>query len=296
MTHWRPTDRGILTLPSGHTVRGRGLSADPESSPDPEFGLYLLASPPADRPSWDHIWVEWTDFGLPVDPAGAGEALRSAWRRAADERVEIACLGGLGRTGTALACLAVLDGLSAAAAIALVRDRYDVRAIETPEQLDFVKEFAAGQFSATTPARGADERASRAVRVSAYAACVHDGAILLSHQVSSGPAQDKWTLPGGGVHFGEDPATAAARECREETALSPTIGPVLAIHSDTYTATDGVEWHGIRILFAGTFTGARPDPTSPDDGEIDGVGWFPLDDLPVPITEWASLAARASRG
>ena len=34
-----------------------------------------------------------------------------AWERAEAERVEIACSGGYGRTGTAMACLAVLDGL-----------------------------------------------------------------------------------------------------------------------------------------------------------------------------------------
>lgn len=149
MAHWRATDRGILTLPSGRTIRGRGLSTDMQPSPDPDFGLYLLASPLDSRPPWDHMWIEWTDFGLPVDPATAREALRSAWQRATDERVEIACLGGLGRTGTALACLAVLDGLSADAAVTLVRDRYDVRAIETPEQAGFVNDFAAAQLDGT---------------------------------------------------------------------------------------------------------------------------------------------------
>jgi len=35
------------------------------------------------------------------------------WRRAETERVEVACTGGRGRTGTALACMAVLDGVPA---------------------------------------------------------------------------------------------------------------------------------------------------------------------------------------
>ena len=42
-------------------------------------------------------------------------SLTAAWSRAATERVEVACAGGHGRTGTALACLAVLDGIPAAA-------------------------------------------------------------------------------------------------------------------------------------------------------------------------------------
>lgn len=63
--------------------------------------------------AWEARWVRWPDFGLPADPAAAAGALREAWERAAAERVEIACAGGYGRTGTALACLAVLDGLPA---------------------------------------------------------------------------------------------------------------------------------------------------------------------------------------
>jgi len=70
--------------------------------------------------------------------------LREAWRRAGSERVEIACGGGRGRTGTALACLAVLDGLSGPDAVAYVREHYDRRAIETPWQRRYVNRFRTG--------------------------------------------------------------------------------------------------------------------------------------------------------
>ena len=59
-------------------------------------------------------------------------ALREAWHRAEAERVEIACGGGRGRTGTALACIAVPDGVSGCEAVAFVRERYDARAVDTP--------------------------------------------------------------------------------------------------------------------------------------------------------------------
>jgi protein-tyrosine phosphatase len=68
--------------------------------------------------------------------------LREAWRRSESERVEIACRGGLGRTGTALACLAVLDGLPPDDAVAYVRQHYARRAVETPWQRRFVAWFA----------------------------------------------------------------------------------------------------------------------------------------------------------
>jgi protein-tyrosine phosphatase len=48
--------------------------------------------------------------------------------------VEVACRGGVGRTGTALAALAVLDGLSPGEAVRWVRREYHPRAVETPWQ------------------------------------------------------------------------------------------------------------------------------------------------------------------
>lgn len=83
--------------------------------------------------------MRWPDFRLPSDLEAARAALAEAWRRAADERVEVACGGGRGRTGTALACLAVLDGVPPSEAVAYVRARYGRRAVETPWQRRFVE-------------------------------------------------------------------------------------------------------------------------------------------------------------
>jgi protein-tyrosine phosphatase len=65
-----------------------------------------------------------------------------AWERAAGERVDFACGGGRGRTGTALACLAVLDGVPADRAVEFVRRNYDAHAVETPWQKRYVRHFA----------------------------------------------------------------------------------------------------------------------------------------------------------
>jgi protein-tyrosine phosphatase len=64
--------------------------------------------------------------------------LTEAWQRAAGERVEVACTGGRGRTGTALACLAILDGVPRASAVAFVRAHYDKHAVETFWQRRYV--------------------------------------------------------------------------------------------------------------------------------------------------------------
>jgi len=85
--------------------------------------------------------VRWPDFRLPGDAEALRRTLLEVRDRAAEERVEIACAGGRGRTGTALACLAVLDGVPAGDAVAYVRDHYDPKAVETPWQRRFVRRF-----------------------------------------------------------------------------------------------------------------------------------------------------------
>lgn len=130
----------MLRLPSGRLIRGRGLGRPFPEGPEPDFALYLLGdSPPA--VSWESRWVKWPDFRLPADPADAAAAFRAALSRAGGERVEVACMGGRGRTGTALACVAVLDGVPSREAVAYVRAHYDPRAVETLWQRRYIRRF-----------------------------------------------------------------------------------------------------------------------------------------------------------
>lgn len=137
---WDAAARGVLCLPSGRLVRGRALRDQTPAGAVPEFGVYLLDEEPSPV-SWDARWVRWPDFRLPADRADAQDALCEAWRRAEAERVEIACGGGRGRTGTALACLAVLDGVPAREAVTFIREHYDRRAVETAWQRRYVTRF-----------------------------------------------------------------------------------------------------------------------------------------------------------
>jgi hypothetical protein len=122
-------DTGLVALPGGSRVRGRRL-ADAASPAD--FALVLAPGP---VPPWPHRRVRWPDFWIPTDRSDALAALHEAHRRAtAGQRVEVACRGGVGRTGTALAALAILDGLSPGDAVAWVRGRYHPKAVETPWQ------------------------------------------------------------------------------------------------------------------------------------------------------------------
>lgn len=137
---WEPCGAGVLSLPSGRLIRGRALLAPFPPGPPPEFGLYLLGRSP--RPvQWESRWVRWRDLRLPADDADAMDALHEAWRRAETERVEVACWAGRGRTGTALACIAVLDGIPPAEAVTFVRQHYRRGAVETPWQRHYVSRF-----------------------------------------------------------------------------------------------------------------------------------------------------------
>jgi Protein-tyrosine phosphatase len=119
----------LVTLPSGIRVRGRRL-ADPCDPVD--FALVLAEGP---IPAWPYRRIQWPDFRVPTDRADALDALHEAHRRAhAGERVEVACRGGVGRTGTALAALCILDGLTPREAVTWVRGHYHPGAVETPWQ------------------------------------------------------------------------------------------------------------------------------------------------------------------
>ncbi|KUH40426.1 MULTISPECIES: protein-tyrosine phosphatase family protein [Streptomyces] len=137
---WEDGGPGVLRLPSGRLVRGRALRRPLPDGPAPRFGVYLLGERPPETP-WETRWLRWPDFRLPADRAEARDVLAEAWARAEAERVEVACGGGRGRTGTALACLAVLDGVPPERAVEFVRRWYHPRAVETPWQKRYVRRF-----------------------------------------------------------------------------------------------------------------------------------------------------------
>lgn len=128
-------------------MRASPLRERREDEAERDFGLYC-----DERwaPTWPAETIDWPDFSVPRDRQAAAAQIRSAFARArAGERVEVGCAGGLGRTGTVLACMAVLAGVPAADAVAWVRANYDARAVETEEQEKFVIWFGA---SASAPA------------------------------------------------------------------------------------------------------------------------------------------------
>jgi hypothetical protein len=130
----------VLEFPDGTRVLASGYFERSAGEPVPDFGLYL---DPMWQPDWPAATVDWPDFGVPLDVTAADTAILDTFQHARDgRRVEVACIGGHGRTGTVLACMAVLAGVPADEAVKWVRKHYCPRAVQEPAQEYWMERFA----------------------------------------------------------------------------------------------------------------------------------------------------------
>lgn len=132
------TVQGVIELPDGRRVRGTSVRKSRGTIPAPDFAVYLLGRDPGPM-AWPYRWVRWRDFRSPASTDDAVAALGEAYERAGEQRVEIACRGGVGRTGTALALLASMSGVSPDESVDWVRHHYHRRAVETRGQRRWVE-------------------------------------------------------------------------------------------------------------------------------------------------------------
>lgn len=136
----------LVTLPDNTVVLAQGrLGLIPsERIRQPDYAVYLDERWGVDpEVTWPYRVIDWPDFGLPNDERELFDVILGIHVRAKKgELVEIACYGGLGRTGTVLSCLAVCAGVQLSDAVGWVREHYDERAVETSEQRTLIERFA----------------------------------------------------------------------------------------------------------------------------------------------------------
>jgi 8-oxo-dGTP diphosphatase len=111
-------------------------------------------------------------------------------------------------------------------------------------------------------------------RVAAYAVAGDDqGRLLLCHIAPSVGVGDVWTLPGGGLDFGEAPEVAVLRELTEETGYVGEVEGLVGVGDHMFHKVDGADrLHAIRILYRVRIVGGelRDEP----DGSTDTCRWF----------------------
>jgi 8-oxo-dGTP diphosphatase len=87
-------------------------------------------------------------------------------------------------------------------------------------------------------------------RVGVYAVCVDADRLLLTrlweHDVDAG----RWTLPGGGMEWGEDPLDTLRRELWEECGLEGEVEGLFELASEVYPPWSGYDaLHQLRIVY-----------------------------------------------
>ncbi|MCP3977095.1 MAG: NUDIX domain-containing protein [bacterium] len=139
-----------------------------------------------------------------------------------------------------------------------------------------------------------DDPMERRQRVSAYGVVISGGMMLLARIAPGYPGAGNWTLPGGGLDWGEAPDEAIHRELYEETGLAGVVDRLLGIDSLRIERNRNgrhVGFHALRIIYEVTAAG-EPRVTE-IDGSVSEAGWLPLNEMPrLPTTELVASALR----
>ena len=118
-------------------------------------------------------------------------------------------------------------------------------------------------------------------RIGGYALCVDDaGRILLARLSAIEVDVGAWTLPGGGIDFGEHPDDAVIRELEEETGYHGAIDSIAGVFSHVYRrsrAAEGQDLHFLGILYHVRIVGGGLRDEV--DGTTDAARWFAREEL-----------------
>ncbi|MFN0073084.1 MAG: NUDIX hydrolase [Chloroflexota bacterium] len=132
----------------------------------------------------------------------------------------------------------------------------------------------------------------RRTRIGAYAICQNpEGRILLCQFAPGFGLSGRWTLPGGGLEFGEDPVDGVLRELEEETGLIGRIRELVTVNSRM--AVVNGRWgkydlHSVRIVYRVDILGGRL--RNEINGSTERCDWFlPGEAEALPLVDLAQL-------
>jgi len=129
------------------------------------------------------------------------------------------------------------------------------------------------------------------IRLAAYGLIINDGHILLCKLAKLLPEhRGEWTLPGGGMDFGEHPEQTVIREAKEETGVD--VEPIRILGVDTLRQ-DNLEtqkkWHSVRMIYEAKYLGG--ELRYEQNGTTVKCEWHPLEKvselLRVPLIDAA---------
>ena len=124
------------------------------------------------------------------------------------------------------------------------------------------------------------------------------GAVLLAEHTGLWTPEPFWTMPGGGVEFGESLGEAFAREVREEAGLDVAMGPVRYVLDFVRPPLHAVSLYAEARLVSGSVRDAAlgSDPELAADAQIlRALRWVDLADLPRLAVVPEGVAARLAR-
>lgn len=131
-----------IVLSGGTKVYASASSNIQKLASIPDFGLY------ADRSwvlicQWPNEFINWPDMQIPVNHELSLSQITQAYTKAASGlKVDTGCIGAHGRTGTILAIMNMIDTgfeVNAEDSISYIRENYCKKAVETNNQVWFVK-------------------------------------------------------------------------------------------------------------------------------------------------------------
>ncbi len=127
----------------------------------------------------------------------------------------------------------------------------------------------------------------RIQRVAAYTLVIDSARLLLCRLSSVEKDAGKWTLPGGGMDWGEHPEETARREVLEETGLEVKVNDLAIVDSKIFSFPDR-DMHALMFIYRAEVIGGTL--TYELEGSTDFCEWFTKEEAEeLPLVETACL-------